>query len=135
MREDSYLVKPSIPLITWSIGRKPSLKMMSPSKTCQILIPDNSWKTTWKTEFTNSQVNFLVDSMDLDVVKLQNNTMSKGCVPLEQLFDRHDVYKGKNPKQQTDEALEFNIGTEIDPRMVKIGKGTTKRRGMRYLTS
>jgi hypothetical protein len=34
-------------------------------------------------EFTNSRVNFLVDSMDLDVVNLQNNTLPKGCVPLE----------------------------------------------------
>jgi hypothetical protein len=76
-------------------------------------------------EFTYSQVNFLADSMDLDVVNLQNNTFPKGCVPLEHLFDRHDVYKGKNPKKQTDEDLEFNIGTEIDPKMVKIGKGTT----------
>ena len=65
--------------------------------------------------------------MDLDVVNLQNNTLSKGCVPLEQLFDRHDVYKGKNPKKQTNESLEFNIGTEIDPRMVKIGKGTREK--------
>ena len=78
-------------------------------------------------EFTNSQVNFLADSMDLDVVNLQNNTLPKGCVPLEQLFDRHDVYKGKNPKQQTDVALEFNIDTEMDPIMVKIGKGTTEK--------
>jgi len=50
-------------------------------------------------EFTNSQVNFLVDSMDLDVVNLQNNTLSKGCVPLEHLFDRHDVYKGKKSQE------------------------------------
>jgi hypothetical protein len=64
-------------------------------------------------EFTNSQVNVLADSMDLDVVNLQNNTFPKGCVPLEHLFDRHDVYKGKIPKKQIDEALEFNIGTEI----------------------
>jgi hypothetical protein len=78
-------------------------------------------------EFTNSQVNFLADYMDLDIVNLQNNTLLKGCVPLEQLFDRHDVYKGKNPKQQIDEALEFNIDIEIDPRMVKIGKGTTQK--------
>ena len=63
-------------------------------------------------EFTDSQVNFLVESMDLEVVNLQNNTLPKGCIPLEQLFDRHDVYKGKNLKQQTDKVLEFNIGTK-----------------------
>jgi hypothetical protein len=77
-------------------------------------------------EFTNSQVNFLDESMDLEVVNLKNNTLQKGCILLEQLFDRHDVYKGKNPKQQTNKVLEFNIGTDIDPRMVNIGKGTTE---------
>jgi hypothetical protein len=84
-------------------------------------------------EFTNSQVNFLVDSMNLDVVNLQNNTFPKGCVPLEHLFDRHNVYKGKNPKKQIDEDLEFNIDTEMDPRMVKIGKGTTEKERIEIL--
>jgi hypothetical protein len=70
-------------------------------------------------EFTDSQINFLADSMNLEVVNLQNNTLPKGCIPLENLFDRHDVFKRKKPSKQADEALEFNIGTEIDPRMVK----------------
>ena len=43
--------------------------------------------------------------MNLDVVNLQNNTFPKGCVPLEHLFDRHDVFKGKKPNKQIDEAL------------------------------
>ena len=62
-------------------------------------------------EFTDSQLNFLVDSMNLDVVNLQNNTFPKGCVPLEHLFDRHDFFKGKKPNKQIDEGLEFNIVT------------------------
>jgi hypothetical protein len=35
--------------------------------------------------------------------------------------------------KQVDESLEFNIGTEIDPRMVKIGKGTTKKERLEIL--
>jgi hypothetical protein len=46
-------------------------------------------------EFTDSQVAFLADSMDLEVINLQSNTLPKGCIPLENLFDRHDVFKGK----------------------------------------
>jgi hypothetical protein len=42
------------------------------------------------------------------------------------MFDRHDVYRGKPVEEQSDKVLEFNIGMEIEPRMVKIGKGTTK---------
>ena len=62
-------------------------------------------------EFTDSQVSFLADSMNLDVVNLQNNTFPKGCVPLEHLFDRHNVFKGNKPNKQIYEALEFNIDT------------------------
>jgi hypothetical protein len=78
-------------------------------------------------EFTDIQVNFLAESMDLEVINLQNNTLPKGCIPLEDLFDRHDVFKGRRTNKQAKEALEFNIGTEIDPRTVNIGKGTTEK--------
>jgi hypothetical protein len=78
-------------------------------------------------EFTDSQVAFLDHSMDLEVINLQSNTLPKGCILLENLFDRHDVFKGKRTNKQDEEALEFNIGTEMDPRMVKIGKGTTEK--------
>jgi hypothetical protein len=78
-------------------------------------------------EFTDTQINFLADSMDLEIINLQNNTLPKGCVPLENLFDRHDVFKGKRTNKQAEEALEFNIGTKMDPRTVKIGKGTTEK--------
>jgi ribonuclease HI len=47
-------------------------------------------------EFTDSQINFLADSMNLEVINLQNNTLPKGCIPLENLFDRHDVFKRKS---------------------------------------
>jgi len=39
---------------------------------------------------------------------------------LENLFDRHDVFKRKRPIKEAYEVLEFNIGTKIYPRMVKI---------------
>jgi ribonuclease HI len=84
-------------------------------------------------EFTDSQIDFLADSMNLEVINLQNNTLPKGCIPLENLFDRHDVFKRKKPSKQADEALEFNTGTEIDPRMVKIGKGTTEKERSKIL--
>jgi hypothetical protein len=94
-------------LITWNIGK--SLKMMTKSL--------DSWRKVEKSLILKS----------LHVVNLQNNTFPKVCVPLEHLFDRNNVFKGKKPNKQTDEALEFNIDTKMDPRMVKIGKGTTEK--------
>jgi len=76
--------------------------------------------------FIDLQVNLLAESMNLEVVNMKNNNPPNGCILLEQLFDRHDIYKGKIPKQQTYKVLEFNIGTEINPRMVKIGEGITE---------
>jgi hypothetical protein len=84
-------------------------------------------------EFTDSRINFLVDSMNMEVINLQNNTLPKGFIPLENLFDRHDVFKGKRPNKQAEEDLEFNIGTEMDPWMVKIGKGTTEKERIEIL--
>jgi hypothetical protein len=44
-------------------------------------------------EFSNSQINFLAESMNLRVEYLPNDTHPKGVVPLERMFDRHDMYK------------------------------------------
>jgi hypothetical protein len=81
-----------------------------------------------------TQIKFLANSMNLEVINLQNNTLPKGYIPLENLFDRHDAFKRKNPSKQVDEALKFNIGMEIDPRMVNIGKGTTDKERLEILT-
>jgi hypothetical protein len=77
-------------------------------------------------EFSNSQVNFLENSMNLEVIDFPNNNLPKGCVPLDKMFEIHDLYKGKSIVDQSDKVLEFNIGSKIKPRMIKIGKGTTK---------
>jgi hypothetical protein len=63
-------------------------------------------------EFSDSQVNFLVESMNLKVEDLPNDTLPKGVVPLERMFDRHDMYKGKPVIDQSDEAFEFNLGSK-----------------------
>jgi hypothetical protein len=64
--------------------------------------------------------------MNLEVIDLPNNTLPRGHVPLERMFDRHDMYKGKVVVDQSDKCFEFNIGSGIESRMENIGKGTTK---------
>jgi len=41
------------------------------------------------------------------------------------MFDRHDIYKGNHIIDRSDEEIEFNIDSKNDPRIIKIGKGTT----------
>jgi hypothetical protein len=67
-------------------------------------------------------VNFLANSTNLEVVNLPNNNLPKGCVPLEKMFDRHDMHKGKPIVDQSDKFLEFNIDSKIETRMEKTRK-------------
>jgi hypothetical protein len=64
--------------------------------------------------------------MNLEVIDLPNDTLPKGCVPLERMFENMTCTKGKLVVDQSDKYFEFNLGLENEPRMVKIGKGTTK---------
>jgi hypothetical protein len=41
------------------------------------------------------------------------------------MFDQNDMYKGKSMNDLDDEVLECNIGTDVTPRIVKLGKGMT----------
>jgi hypothetical protein len=54
-------------------------------------------------------------------------------VPLENLFDNNDVEK--NPKVTTNEGEEedCNIGTEKEPRFIKLSKILTPEKKERYL--
>ena len=43
------------------------------------------------------------------------------------MFDRHDAVKRKEDKKiDPGEFIEVNIGTSHDPKIIKIGKGTTE---------
>jgi len=77
-------------------------------------------------ELFDSQLNFPANSIGLKVVIFPSNTLIRGCIPQEQMFDRNDFYRGKIVEEKYDKVLEFNIGTKTKPRMVKIRKGNTK---------
>ena len=53
---------------------------------------------------------------------MKSNFIPRGLIPLEKLFDQNDV--AKDPKMKpTDDAVEDkNIGTEEDPRIIKLSK-------------
>jgi hypothetical protein len=43
-------------------------------------------------------------------------------VPLERLFDSHDVSRGASIKNQEEEVMDCNIGTAENPKIVKLSK-------------
>jgi ribonuclease HI len=76
-------------------------------------------------EFSEAQINLLAEKVNIEIIDIADEPLPKGIVPLEDLFDRNDMYKGKPSSKINDEIIEFNIGTEESPKMIKFGKGTT----------
>jgi hypothetical protein len=75
---------------------------------------------------------FLNKIVDHHIVQLPNNHIPKGLVPLEILFDRNDVaVKGKVSNDDVDVA-ECNIGTERNPKFVKLSSSLSKEQRAEY---
>jgi hypothetical protein len=71
----------------------------------------------------------LKKNFDHHIVQLPNNNIPKGLVHLKRLFDRNDVVvKGKITNDDVDVA-ECNIGTEGDPKFVKLSNILSKEEG------
>jgi hypothetical protein len=67
----------------------------------------------------------LAEKESIKIIDIDYGPLPKGIVPLENLFDRNDMYKGKPSNKINDEIIECNIGTEESPKLIKFGKGTT----------
>jgi hypothetical protein len=55
------------------------------------------------------------------------NPVSRGIVTLENIFDRHDMYKKKKELIKPGSYIEINIRTKEIPRFIKIGKETSEK--------
>jgi len=66
-----------------------------------------------------------VEEANIEIIDLPDEPLPKGIVPLERLFDRNGIYKGKTSNKIDDEVVEFNIGASESLKMVMFGKRTT----------
>jgi hypothetical protein len=67
------------------------------------------------------------------IVQLPSNHIPKGLVPLERLFDKNDVaVKGKGSTDDAD-VTECNIGTEKDPKFVKLSSSLSREQKAEYV--
>jgi ribonuclease HI len=67
------------------------------------------------------------------IVQLPSNHIPKGLVPLERLFDRNDVaIKVKGSTDDVD-VTECNVGTEKDPKYVKLSSNLSKEQRLEYV--
>jgi ribonuclease HI len=77
--------------------------------------------------------NFLNKIAERDIVQLPNNHIPRGLVPLERLFDRNDVsLKGEISEDDTG-TIQCNIGTENEPKFVKLSRSLTKVQRSKYI--
>ena len=67
------------------------------------------------------------------ILESKTNHIPKGLVPLERLFERNDT--ALNPEKQTNQAAvsDLNIGTDKDPKFVKLSKYFSDEERKRYL--
>ena len=67
-----------------------------------------------------------------EIIYLKTNHIPRGLVPLERLFDNNDVYLKYDNKMETENIVDCNIGTTIDPKQVKISKSLPAETRKRY---
>lgn len=56
------------------------------------------------------------------ILDLKTNHIPKGLVPLERLFERNDTSLKPEKQMNQAEVGDFNIGTDKDPKIVKLSK-------------
>ena len=59
-------------------------------------------------------------------MQLKSNTIPRGLVPLREIFDSNDVARSPKVAPSDAEVEEFSIGTEKDPKVIKISKNQTE---------
>jgi ribonuclease HI len=92
-----------------------------------------------KSVFENGSVNkidaeeFNENEVDSDILQLKNNVLPRGLVPLEDLFDFNDVAKKPKIEASGKEVEECNIGTEENPKMIKLSKSLPPEKKRKYI--
>ena len=76
---------------------------------------------------------YLTQLVGKDIIQLKSNSFPRGLVPLEDIFDNNDVAKSPRVTPRDDEVEECNIGTEADPKVIKISKNLTKESREKYI--
>jgi hypothetical protein len=64
---------------------------------------------------------------------LKTNHIPKGLVPLERLFDNNDVSKKSSIQSQEKDVVDCNIGTDTNPKIIKLSKALSEEKRSRYV--
>jgi hypothetical protein len=64
---------------------------------------------------------------------LKNDALPRGLVPLESLFDFNDVAKKTKIEASGKEVEDYNIGTEENPKVIKLSKSLPPKKKSKYI--
>ena len=68
-----------------------------------------------------------------EIIQLKDNVLPRGLVPLERLFDANDVAVNQKKENQDENVEDCNLGTQQEPKMIKLFKGVPKDYKERYI--
>ena len=69
-----------------------------------------------------------------DILQLKNNSIPRGLVPLEKLFDHNDVAADPKLAPNEEEVEDYNIGTDKHPKFIKLSKSLTPEAKEKYIS-
>ena len=65
---------------------------------------------------------------------MKNNYIPKCLISLEDLFDENDVARNTKVIPNNDEVENYNIGTDIDLKIIKLSKALDYENSQKYIT-
>jgi len=68
-----------------------------------------------------------------EVIELKDNFLPTGLPPLEDIFDSNDIPRKPKMQPLNAEIEDCNIGTEQNPKMVKLSKALTTNQKLKYI--
>ena len=86
---------------------------------------ENMFEKEENAELVPESPKYLTQLAGKDIIQLKSNTIPRGLVPLEELFDNNDVAKSPKVAPVDVEVEECNIGTEQEPKIINIFKNLT----------
>jgi len=69
-----------------------------------------------------------------EILQLKGNSIPRGLVPLEKLFDPNDVTKYPHLVPSCEYVEEVNIGTEAHPKIVKLSRTLFPQARQKYIS-
>ena len=68
-----------------------------------------------------------------NIIELKGNLIPKGLVPLERLFSKYDTLSNPTIQSSKENVISYNIGTEGEPKLVKICKVVSAEERKKYI--